>query len=287
MIDRNLSERPCQELLENAMSKLPLLLDSITDAGDDAAGKIVVSGSHGGLYPAAIASQAQVLAVLFNDAGIGLNQAGVAGVMALADTGMAAAAVDCQSCYIGAADDMWDRGRISVTNEVAEMLGVCKGMAVADACVLLKTAPVPTSQLPAVNEARSRVVLGNITIELLDSASLVTSADAAKILITGSHGALIGADPKRALKAAAKLAVFNDAGFGAGDVGVTRLPALDQQGVAAVTVSANTARIGDAKSALKTGVISACNETAIGMQAKAGIALEMWLRQLDFDETSR
>lgn len=56
--------------------------------------------------------------------------------------------------------------------------------------------------------------------------------------------------------------MFNDTVFGKGNIGIGRLPALDAHGIAAVTVSCLTARIGDAKSALETGVIWALNDTA-------------------------
>lgn len=264
------------------MEHQPLFLDSITDAAAASRGKIAVSGSHGGMYPAAIASQAQLLAVLFNDAGVGMDQAGVAGVLALANTGMAAAAIDCQSCHIGSAADMWERGRISVTNRIAQTLGLHPGMTVTDAFALLTNAPTPTGQLPPTSEARTNISLPGTktTVELLDSASLVTGDDAGKILITGSHGALIGGNPDRALKAAARIAVFNDAGFGADNIGTTRLPALDAKAVAAVTVSCNSARIGDAASALETGVITACNTTAQNLNAKKGQPVSEWLRNL-------
>lgn len=265
------------------MLKQPIFLDSITDAGVAACGQIAVCGSHGGMYPAALASQAELLAVLFNDAGIGMDQAGVAGVLALAETGMAAAAVDCQSCHIGSAGDMWDRGRISVINRVAQTLGVTTGMSVSEACAILAKAPTPIGQLPPVDEARSSVTLPgtNTTVELLDSASLVSSADIGKIVITGSHGALIGGDPKRALKAAACIAVFNDAGFGVDDIGITRLAALEAVGIATVTVSTQSARIGDAASALETGVISACNQAARELGAKTDTKLYDWLYRLN------
>ena len=265
------------------MVQQPIFLDSITDATAASRGKIAVCGSHGGMYPAALASQAELLAVLFNDAGIGLEQAGVAGVLALAKNGMAAAAVDCKSCHIGSADDMWDRGRISVVNRIAQTLGVRTGMSVSDSSALLADAPTPTGQLPSVDEARTNVTLlgSDTTVELLDSASLVTGEDIDKVLITGSHGALIGGDPKRALKTAARIAVFNDAGFGADDIGITRLPALETQGIAAVTVSAQSARIGDAASALETGVISACNQAANELGAKTGMKLLVWLQGLN------
>jgi hypothetical protein len=262
------------------MKKLPLLMDSITDATDEARGQIVISGSHGGHYPAALASLAGIRAVIFNDAGGGLEKAGVAGVLSLADVGMAAAATDCQSCRIGSAQDALDRGRISFVNAVAAGLGVEVGMSVADALDCLANAHAPEDKLPPYAEARSSITLegSNTEIWLLDSASLVKPEDEGKIVITGSHGALIGGDPTRALKADARITVFNDAGIGIDEVGVTRLPALDQKSLAAVTVDCMTARIGDAASALETGLISRANQTALATGAEIGLPLKDWLQ---------
>ncbi len=261
------------------MSNKPLLLDSITDANAESAGRLVVSGSHGGVYPAAVASQRDIRAVLFNDAGIGFENAGVAGVLKLANVGMAAVAVDCNSCRIGSATDAIERGRISVVNAVAKTLGIAEGMNVTEALDRLTDTPAPTGKLPPVPEARSITTLptSRHVIHLLDSASLVTSDDADEINITGSHGGLIGGDPARALKAAAQIAVFNDAGVGVDGIGITRLPALGQRGIAAVTIDCHTARIGDAASALETGVISHVNQTAEAHGAQQGATLRSWL----------
>ena len=258
------------------------LLDSITDATDTTAGKIVISGSHGGMYPASVASRADVRAVLFNDAGIGLDRAGIAGVMALADVGMAAAGVDCHSCHIGSADDMLARGVISTVNAIAKHSGINTGMPVAKAVALLTNAPQPHAMLKPHAETRKTVVIGakGPSVELLDSASLVSDRDTGKIVVTGSHGGLIGGDPTRAIKAPVRIAVFNDAGFGADNIGSTRLPALDARAIAAVTVSCNTARIGDAASALATGVISDLNPTAKLAGAVKDMRLSDWFSML-------
>ena len=264
------------------MNPTPVLLDSITDVSERVRERIVVSGSHGGHYPASLASHAAVGAVLFNDAGIGLEDAGVAGVLSLADVGMAAAAVDCMSCRIGSAQDAVDRGRISAVNTVAADLGVRNGMTVDAAVNCLGNAALPTGRLPDHVEARQSVSLADAgpVVWLLDSASLVRPEDEGQIVITGSHGGLIGGDPARALKADARIAVFNDAGVGLDDVGISRLPALDQKSIAAVTVSCRSARIGDAASALETGVISHVNDTAADLGARVGLSLKAWLQDL-------
>jgi len=265
------------------MKDLLVLRDSITDSGPVDAGRVVLSGSHGGVYPAALASAAGVRAVVFNDAGIGLEDAGIGGIMALDAAGMAAAGVDCMSARIGDARDAFARGRISAANQTARALGLVKGMAVHEAVALLHAAPLAVASLPPYREARTTRALrpGTPPVYLLDSASMVGPEHAGEVVITGSHGALIGGNPARALKAPARIAVFNDAGLGPEEVGAGRLPALEAQGLAAVTVSAATARIGDAVSALETGVISRANGPAKVFGAQEGMGLRMWLYRLD------
>ncbi|MEX1035882.1 MAG: hypothetical protein WDZ54_07995 [Sneathiella sp.] len=259
-----------------------LLLDSITDANEGMKGRIVISGSHGGIYPATLASAAELQSVLFNDAGIGLEKAGISGVLALANIGMAAAAVDCRSCLIGSAQDTLDRGVISVVNSVAESCGVEPGMSVPEALKALAQAPQTEYHLPHIEEARHETVLerNGLPVVLVDSASLVTPEDANKIIITGSHGGLIGGNPDRALKALAMVAVFNDAGAVTDEVGISRLPALNDRGVSAVTVSHESARIGDAQSAFETGIISSANARACHAGAEIGMLLKSWLQNL-------
>jgi len=273
----------CQERYARNMGKTPILLDSITDVTPDKKGLLAISGSHGGLYPAAIASAAGLRAVIFNDAGIGLDQAGIAGVLALEKVGMAAATIDCMSARIGAAKETYENGTISLANAIASDLGISKGMTASKAATLLKAAPMPHSTLPQQPETRQTRQLyeGGEIIHLLDSASMLGSEHIGAIVVTGSHGALIGGNPERALKAAARIAVFNDAGMGPENCGCARLPALDITGIAAVTVSSDTARIGDAASALETGTISVVNQAAKALGASPGLALGEWLRQQD------
>lgn len=260
-----------------------ILRDSITDLRPDDGGQVVVSGSHGGLYPASLASSAGLRAVLFNDAGIGLERAGIGGVMALERIGMAAAGIACQSARIGDAGDALNNGIISSPNAAARALGIVPEMLVRAAVEKLRRAPMPTGTLPAYKEAKAvrRLRPDAPPVYLLDSASMVAPEHAGAVVITGSHGALIGGDPARALKAPARVAVFNDAGLGPDEIGAGRLPALEAQGIAAVTVSAQSARIGDAVSALETGVISRANAPARAIGAAEGLRLSKWLYSLE------
>lgn len=253
------------------------LFNSITDATPEDQGLVGISGSHGGVYPAGVASAVGLKAVVFNDAGIGFENAGVGGVFALDDVGMAAAALDCQTCLIGSAEDALECGVISVANEAAKVLGVEVGMTARQAAELLEGADQPAKRMSPPAEAQKIVQPERGPIHLLDSASVVSPALDGQIIVTGSHGALIGGDPRRALKARAHAAVFSDAGFGKDRIGVTRLPALQEFGVAAVTASHTTCRIGDAVSVYETGVISAANGAAEDIGARIGMSVKAFM----------
>jgi hypothetical protein len=108
-------------------------------------------------------------------------------------------------------------------------------------------------------------------VVLVDSASLIDPAiDGGAIVVTGSHGGLIGGDPALAVRADVVAAIFNDAGGGIDAAGLGRLPALDIRGIAGITVVAESARIGDARSTLFDGIISHINEVSRARGARIG-----------------
>ncbi|HPG60452.1 MAG TPA: hypothetical protein PK586_00475 [Casimicrobium sp.] len=95
---------------------------------------------------------------------------------------------------------------------------------------------------------------------LIDSVSAVTAQTHGQLVVTGSHGGVSAAH--LALAHPPGLVVFNDAGIGLDAAGIAGLELLNDAGVAACAVSHLSARIGDAKSTLATGKISALNERA-------------------------
>jgi hypothetical protein len=104
-----------------------------------------------------------------------------------------------------------------------------------------------------------------VLIRTVDSITELTPADEGCIAISGSHGGLSSA--RYALAARPLLSVFNDAGVGLDQAGIAALDFLQAHGLAACTVSHLSARIGDAQSTLKQGIISHMNAaaTALGM----------------------
>ena len=251
-----------------------LLAGTITKLPPEAAGAVVVCGSHGGRYPGYLAAKAGVRAVILNDAGIGRDEAGVGALPYLDALGVAALTLSHVSCTIGDAADMMAHGRVSRANTPAMDVGVEIGMHCRDAADCLTRASHQAVEALPIGEARSELPgPGPRRILLLDSASLVAAEDAGHIVVTGSHGGLIGGDPAMALRVDAFAAAFNDAGRPDGP-GTTRLPALAARGIAAITVSSNSARIGEAASTYADGIISAANAVALRLAHGSAHRLE-------------
>ena len=260
-------------------------INSINHISAQDRGAVVVASSHGGLYSAYKSVLAGVRGVILNDAGRGREDAGVASLEFCDRYGVPAAVVSHLSARIGDVADMQARGTISDANKAARALGIVEGMPCGTAVDLLASAPsAPTASPGEMFETRFEEVLepGTPAVVCIDSASLIRPEDAGRIVITGSHGGLIGGDPLKAINVECKVAVFNDAGGGIDDAGLGRLAPLDARGIAAVTVGHMSARIGDGRSTLHDGIISHSNTRAEALGLHVGLplnqALGAWLR---------
>ena len=108
------------------------VLDSVTEAPGRCEGAVVVTGSHGGRSVARYALQARPLLVVFNDAGIGKDGAGIAALPLLAAAGIAACCVAHDSARIGEATSTLHDGIVSRANAAASALGARPGLRLAD-----------------------------------------------------------------------------------------------------------------------------------------------------------
>jgi hypothetical protein len=253
-----------------------VIVNSATKLGPDAHDAVVVCGSHGGLYPAWLAARAGVRAVVLNDAGIGRHQAGIAGVHWLDAFDIPACAVDYRSARIGDGADSLAHGIVTMSNGAAARHGCVPGHTCRQVvkCLLENADEAEPSEIPVdMGEHRVRVPnTGHREVWLMDSVAMARPEDGRKIVVTGSHGALLGGEAGDGVLAMDVFAAFfNDAGGGKQEAGYARLPVLDARGIAAATVSAFTARIGDGRSTYETGVISRVNDTARRLELKEGM----------------
>lgn len=110
-----------------------LLADSIAEIGDEDAGHIVVSGSHGGRSAGDYATRCALALCCFNDAGIGKENAGIAALAMLEARGTPAIAYGHMSARIGDARDGWENGIVTHANGPARTLGFAEGQRLRDA----------------------------------------------------------------------------------------------------------------------------------------------------------
>jgi len=94
---------------------------------------VVLCGSHGGLSSAIFALKKGVRGVIFNDAGGGKDQAGIAGLALLEENGIYAATVDADSAKIGIGMETYETGIISHLNRLALEMGLAPGIRARDA----------------------------------------------------------------------------------------------------------------------------------------------------------
>lgn len=266
-----------------------LILDSVTKLPARADHAVAYCASHGGGYSGSLALQAGLRGAILCDAGVGLRQAGIASLGMLEAAGVPAATLGHRTTRIGDGQDGYTRGLVSYVNSVAAALGLKVG----DPChkaldMLARYAPaLPFNKAagqPA-KEHRSTVHLPNgAQAILVDSNSLITQADIGQVVVCGSHGGLLGGDPLSAVRFDVRAIVFNDADAGVDLAGLSRLPALEQRGIAAACVSAWTACIGDGQSSYQTGVISALNNTALNSGAVLGMTAQEFVFRLSATE---
>lgn len=251
------------------MANLPdgvVVLDSVTHLDAKHKGAVAYCGSHGGIYAAYYAASKGLGAVILNDAGIGRERAGVAGLALLERLGVPGAAISHRSARIGDGADGVARGVLTTVNGPAAALGLAAGQACAEALRLLSAASPAASPAPEpLEESRFEVTEAGrdgVKVMVIDSMSLVKPEDDGHIVVTASHGGALGGKPEMAIKYPVFACICNDADHGIDNAGTTRLPALDQRGIAGACVSAFSARIGDGRSTYADGYISTINEVA-------------------------
>jgi hypothetical protein len=244
-------------------------VDSVThcDARVTAA-DVVVAGSFAGALAFSFVLPRGVRGLVAHEAGIGKDGAGISGLPLADRAHVPAAAVATMSARLGDGASVHTDGIVSRVNETARALGVAPGMPAAVAARAMLAAPPgrPGGEMAPLDRS-ARVVLESAAgrVVLLGSTSFVTDANRHDVLCVGSHGGRVNALPLLPVRPRGVIA--HDGGIARDGSGTDGLPVLDAAGVAAATVGAMSARIGDPQSLYETGVISAVNDHA----ARAGV----------------
>ncbi len=117
---------------QSAKSRI-IIADSATSLTGENKNDVVVDGSHCGLNVGQMMIAAGVRGMIGNDAGKGLEDAGIASLKLLEEHGIPAAAVSSMSAEIGVGTSTYADGEISVVNETAGKLGITVGMTAREA----------------------------------------------------------------------------------------------------------------------------------------------------------
>jgi len=222
----------------------------------------VVAGSFAGALSLGFALEVGVRGLIAHDAGVGRDGAGVSGLPLADRLGVPAAAVAARSARIGDGESIYGDGVVSHVNALAAALGVVPGQKAADAAHAMLAAPPGAASPEPIVDRSQRVVLDTPDgrIVLVDSMLFASPANHNDVMCCGSHGGRV--NMARALEIRPRGALFSDGGGAREGSGVNGLPLLDAAEVAAATVDAMRARIGDPASTWADGVISAVNDTA-------------------------
>jgi hypothetical protein len=260
-----------------------LTFPSSASATPDSAGNVIVSGSYGGEYNAFHAAKWKIRGVVLNDAGVGCRAAGIKGLPYLDRIGLAGAAADVWTCHIGDGEHALAYGKISHVNASGVRLGCRVGQSVAECAGLMTSGPIVDVAPPEISGGKRFVLRdmpGKPRVIALDAAPMLTPDDAGAIAVTGSHAALFRGQPDTVIGPALLAVFFSDAGVGLDGAGISRLPTLDARSIAAGTVSAASAPIGDARACYNEGTISHLNKTAMAMGGIVGESLKAFIDRI-------
>lgn len=244
--------------------------DSITQPAD-ATGAAVISGSHGGISSGRYAANVSVSGVVFNDGGVGRDEAGIASLPYFDDLGCPAATVDHRTARIADGVDMAKHGEISHVNETAAEAGCAEGQSALDCAAAMHDAGFdPVESDAAADLTEVRIDGGDAPIWAVDSIGLIDETHEGAITIAGSHGERLAGEFETYVPTEIAGITLFDAGVGKDDAGIGRLATMDDRGIPAAAVDVDTAHIGDATSAWEDGVLSHVNERTADLGVEPG-----------------
>ncbi|HEX2198557.1 MAG TPA: hypothetical protein VHG88_08045 [Burkholderiales bacterium] len=231
---------------------------------------VALGASFAGAATAAMAMRGGVKAWIAHEAGPGKDDAGVSGLPLAQRFGMPAAAIATMTAGLSRGSTLVS-GRVSRVNEAAAALGVRPGQAGGEAARLMLKAPrgKPCNLHGIIDESIHEVEIAPAgRIFAVWSFARVKGEHPRDVFCVASHAGKVMADYARQVQPRGLIA--NDAGRGLDDSGIDGLQAM--VGTPAAAVSADSARIGDALSTYRDGIISAANAAALALGVKPGVS---------------
>lgn len=243
---------------------------------------VAVGASFAGAPTAAMAMRPGVKAWIAHEGGPGKDDAGVSGLPLAQRFGIPAAAIATKTAGLSRGMTLIT-GTVSRANEAAMALGVRPGQSGGEAAKLMLKAPKgkPCNLHGIIDESIHEVEITPAgKIYAVWSFSRVKGEHPHDVFCVASHGGKVMA--QYALQVKPRGLIANDAGGGLGGSGTEGLQLLNMPGA---TVSTDSARIGDALSTYRDGVISALNESARLAGVKVGMSAKEAARLMLLDRT--
>jgi len=124
-----------QKMVETSGKSRIIVVDTTSDINETNSNDVIVTGSHQGLNSGHYLSGLGIKGAIGNDAGLGKDDAGIAGLKILDEHGILGAAVSSMSARIGNGKSTYEQGKISAVNKTAEKLGLIAGMPTKEAAI--------------------------------------------------------------------------------------------------------------------------------------------------------
>lgn len=235
---------------------------------------VAVGASFAGAPTAAMAMRPGVKAWIAHEGGPGKDDAGVSGLPLAQRFGVPAAAIATMTAGLSRGMTLIT-GTVSRANEAALALGVRPGQIGGEAAKLMLKASrgKPCDLHGIIDETIHEVEIApRGKIYAVWSFSRVRGEHPSDVFCVASHGGKVMAE--YALQVRPRGLIANDAGGGLDRSGTDGLELMNLEKIPAAVVSADSARIGDALSTYRDGIVSAANASAkrvgvqVGMTAK-------------------
>ena len=122
-----------QEIVKVSGKARLIIVDTTSDVHEGNDTDVIITGSHSGINSGEYLAGLNIKGVIGNDAGMGKENAGIAGMKILEEHGIPAAAVAAMSAHIGNGTSTYEQGKISAANELAKKLEIKVGMSAKEA----------------------------------------------------------------------------------------------------------------------------------------------------------